>query len=64
MDVPLQEIFLFVLQNVCMIICAAWNKEVIAVKYNALQYFRDRFDCVVTALHALPCLIDCTQTPA
>lgn len=61
MDVPLQEIFLSVL---CMIICVAWNKEVMAVKYNAFQYFREHFDCIVTARHALPCLIDCTHIEA
>lgn len=56
-DVPLQEIFLL-----CVFICAAKDKEVMAVECSAWQYLRDHFDCIVTALYALPCLIDSTHT--
>lgn len=53
--VPLQIFFLL-----CLFICA--TKEVMAEECNAWQYLRDHFDCIVTALYALPCLIDYIHT--
>lgn len=35
-----------------------------AAEYNALQYFRGHLGCIVTALYALPCLIESTHTEA